>query len=226
MPHLLHIDSSIQGDRSVSRRLTARAAAAWRAAHPAAPSPTATWAASRCRTSTRTGGLARMVPRGPAHAGAGRVLGADPASSSTRSRRPTPSCSACRSTTSARPAASSPGSTTSSPPACRSTRRPTRACSAAATSSCSPPAAAATAPARPAKAGTTPSRGCRTASSMTGLEPRFITAELTLAKVNPAMAELIPLADKSLAAAEQAIDELWPRHPHWHRVSTQPVPRC
>jgi FMN-dependent NADH-azoreductase len=33
-PHLLHIDSSIQGERSVSRRLTARAAAHWKAAHP------------------------------------------------------------------------------------------------------------------------------------------------------------------------------------------------
>ena len=34
MPHLLHIDSSIRGDASVSRKLSARAAAAWRAAHP------------------------------------------------------------------------------------------------------------------------------------------------------------------------------------------------
>src|SRR5882757_2031280 len=34
MPHLLHIDSSIQGGRSVSRKLSARAADAWRAAHP------------------------------------------------------------------------------------------------------------------------------------------------------------------------------------------------
>ena len=34
MPHLLHIDSSVQEDRSVSRRLTARAADRWRAAHP------------------------------------------------------------------------------------------------------------------------------------------------------------------------------------------------
>jgi FMN-dependent NADH-azoreductase len=47
------------------------------------------------------------------------------------------------------------------------------------------------------------------AISPTGLEPRFITAELTLAEVTPAMAELIPLADQSLAAAEQAIDGLW-----------------
>src|SRR6185369_16992977 len=34
MAHLLHIDSSVQGDRSVSRRLTARAADRWRATHP------------------------------------------------------------------------------------------------------------------------------------------------------------------------------------------------
>ena len=47
------------------------------------------------------------------------------------------------------------------------------------------------------------------AISSTGLEPRFITAELTLAEVTPAMAGLIPLAAKSLAAAEQAIDGLW-----------------
>jgi len=45
--------------------------------------------------------------------------------------------------------------------------------------------------------------------SLTGLEPRFITAELTLAPVRPAMAELVPLAEESLAAAERAIDELW-----------------
>jgi FMN-dependent NADH-azoreductase len=43
----------------------------------------------------------------------------------------------------------------------------------------------------------------------TGLQPRFITAELTLAEVNPAMAPLKPLAAESLAAAERAIDELW-----------------
>ena len=47
------------------------------------------------------------------------------------------------------------------------------------------------------------------AISLTGLEPRFITAELTLARTSPAMAELIPLADQSLADAEHAIDALW-----------------
>ncbi len=46
--------------------------------------------------------------------------------------------------------------------------------------------------------------------SLTGLVPTtVIAAELTLAKVNPAMAELIPLADESLAAAEREVDVLW-----------------
>jgi FMN-dependent NADH-azoreductase len=47
------------------------------------------------------------------------------------------------------------------------------------------------------------------AISLTGLEPRFITAELTLASTVPAMAELIPLAEQSLAEAERAVDGLW-----------------
>jgi FMN-dependent NADH-azoreductase len=44
---------------------------------------------------------------------------------------------------------------------------------------------------------------------MTGLEPRFITASLTLAAVTPAMAELIPLAEQSRSSAEAEIDALW-----------------
>jgi FMN-dependent NADH-azoreductase len=47
------------------------------------------------------------------------------------------------------------------------------------------------------------------AISATGLQPRFITAELTLARTVPAMADLIPLAEQSLAEAERAIDALW-----------------
>jgi FMN-dependent NADH-azoreductase len=45
--------------------------------------------------------------------------------------------------------------------------------------------------------------------SLTGLEPRFITAELTLADTNPQMADLRDLAAASLKAAEAAVDELW-----------------
>jgi FMN-dependent NADH-azoreductase len=44
---------------------------------------------------------------------------------------------------------------------------------------------------------------------LTGLEPRFITAELTLADTNPQMAELRDLAKASLDAAEAEVDALW-----------------
>jgi FMN-dependent NADH-azoreductase len=44
---------------------------------------------------------------------------------------------------------------------------------------------------------------------LTGLQPRFITTELTLANSNPQMAELKPLAAESLAAAEREIDAQW-----------------
>jgi FMN-dependent NADH-azoreductase len=45
--------------------------------------------------------------------------------------------------------------------------------------------------------------------ALTGLEPRFIVAELTLADVNPAMADLRDLAAASLRAAEAEVDGLW-----------------
>jgi FMN-dependent NADH-azoreductase len=45
--------------------------------------------------------------------------------------------------------------------------------------------------------------------SLTGLEPRFIVAELTLADTNPAMADLRELAAASLKAAEAEVDALW-----------------
>jgi FMN-dependent NADH-azoreductase len=45
--------------------------------------------------------------------------------------------------------------------------------------------------------------------AITGLTPRFITAELTLADENPAMAAFKSLAAESLSAAETAIDALW-----------------
>ncbi len=47
------------------------------------------------------------------------------------------------------------------------------------------------------------------AVSLTGLQPRFITAELTMADGNPAMADLKPLAAESLSRALVAIDQLW-----------------
>lgn len=47
------------------------------------------------------------------------------------------------------------------------------------------------------------------ALSQIGLEPQFIAAELTLADTVPQMAELRPLAAESLANAERAIDARW-----------------
>jgi len=61
MPHLLHIDSSVRGDHSVSRKLTARAREAWAAAHPGGTVTTGTWALIRARTSTAATGMARAV---------------------------------------------------------------------------------------------------------------------------------------------------------------------
>jgi FMN-dependent NADH-azoreductase len=46
------------------------------------------------------------------------------------------------------------------------------------------------------------------AVSLTGLQPRFITAELTMAEVNPAMADLKPLAAESLSRALAEIEKL------------------
>lgn len=45
--------------------------------------------------------------------------------------------------------------------------------------------------------------------ALTGIEPRFIIAELTLADVNPAMEHLRDLAAESLAAAREQVDALW-----------------
>jgi FMN-dependent NADH-azoreductase len=49
--------------------------------------------------------------------------------------------------------------------------------------------------------------------ALTGLEPRFIVAELTLADTNPAMADLRDLAAASLKAAEAEVDALWAASP-------------
>ena len=71
MAHLLHIDSSIQGDRSVSRKLTARAADAWRAAHPGGTVTYRDLGSNPLPHFDAATGLARLVPpelRTPAQA--------------------------------------------------------------------------------------------------------------------------------------------------------------
>ncbi|MBB4685813.1 FMN-dependent NADH-azoreductase [Amycolatopsis jiangsuensis] len=71
MAHLLHIDSSISGARSVTRKLTARAAAVWRAAHPGAPVTYRDLGADPLPHLDSETGLARFIPsaeRTPAQA--------------------------------------------------------------------------------------------------------------------------------------------------------------
>lgn len=62
MPHLLHIDTSIQAERSVTRRLTARAAGRWRAAHPAGTVTYRDIGSNLVPHLDAAGGLAAMVP--------------------------------------------------------------------------------------------------------------------------------------------------------------------
>jgi hypothetical protein len=62
MAHLLHIDSSIQGDRSASRKLTARAAHARRAAHPGGTVTYRDLGSNPLPHFDAATGLARLVP--------------------------------------------------------------------------------------------------------------------------------------------------------------------
>jgi len=63
MAHLLHIDSSIRGDASVSRKLSARAADVWRAAHPGGTVTYRDLGRDPLPHLDAAGGLARILPR-------------------------------------------------------------------------------------------------------------------------------------------------------------------
>src|ERR1700736_3866468 len=62
MAQLLHIDSSIRGEASVSRKLTARAAAVWRAAHPGGTVTYRDLGRDPLPHLDAAGGLARILP--------------------------------------------------------------------------------------------------------------------------------------------------------------------
>jgi FMN-dependent NADH-azoreductase len=191
MAHLLHIDSSVQGDRSVSRRLTARAADRWRATHPGGtvtyrdlaadpiphldPATAATLSATLVdeikQADTVLLGLPLYNFGAPStvHAWVDHVvapgLSIDPETQQGLLGDTDFVVLASRG------GGYGPG---------------------------------------------TPREGWDHAQtwlthgvSMTGLQPRFITAELTMADVNPAMADLRPLAADSLNRALAAVDLLW-----------------
>ncbi|PYC69258.1 FMN-dependent NADH-azoreductase [Micromonospora arborensis] len=208
MMHLLHIDSSIRGDWSVSRRLTARAVATWRAAHPDGTVTYRDLGAEPLPHLDAAGGLARMTPPDQ-HTPAQRA-------SWELSERLVDEVKQADVVLLGLPlynygAPSSVKSWVDHLIVAGLTYDPTtqegllagREFVVLAT--------------RGGGYGEgTPRHGWDHAEqwlphglSMTGLEPRFISTELTLAPSVPAMAELIPLHEASLAATEKEIDNLW-----------------
>mgnify|MGYP003694586499 CR=1 FL=1 len=124
----------------------------------------------------------------------------------------------------ARRAPSRPGWTTSSRRACRSTPKPAADCWAATDFIVLTSRGGGYGPGTPEKDGITTRPGCRTLVSLTGLQPRFITAELTMADVNPAMADLRPLAADSLSRSWPRSTSLWTAERRHSHSSQQPKP--
>jgi FMN-dependent NADH-azoreductase len=208
MAHLLHIDSSIQGDRSVSRSLTARAARAWRAAHPDGTVTYRDLGARPLPHLDSESGLARMVApeqHTPAQAASweltkqvvDEVLAAD----TILLGLPVYNFGPPSSVKAWVDHLVAPGLSVDSATMTGMLGGRDLLVLAA--------RGGGYAPGTPREGWDHAEPWLPHALSLTGLEPRFITAELTLAETNPRMAELKPLAAESLAAAERAIDVQW-----------------
>lgn len=208
MPHLLHIDSSIQGEKSVSRRLTARAAERWRAAHPGGTVEYRDLGNQPLPHIDGDGGLARMVPpdqHTPAQAASWEL-----------SRRLIDEVKRADTVLLGLPlynygAPSSVKAWVDHLIAGGLSYDPETG-----TGLLGEREFVVLASRGGGYGEGAPREGWDHAGSwlphglaMTGLEPHFITAELTLAESVPAMAELKPLAAESLSAAEREIDALW-----------------
>jgi FMN-dependent NADH-azoreductase len=208
MPHLLQIDSSIQGERSISRRLTARAAGVWHTAHPSGTVTYRDLGAEPIPHLDDDGGLARMVPpeqHTPAQAASwalshelvSEILEADTIllGLPLYNFGPPSTVKAWVDHLIARglsiDAATGAGLLGDRELLVLAAR------------------GGGYDPGTPREGWDHAEPWLPHGLNVTGLEPRFITASLTLADVNPQMAELRPLAIESLAAAERAIDELW-----------------
>lgn len=207
MPHLLHIDSSVQGDHSISRRLSARAAARWSAAHPGGS------------VSYRDLG-ANPVPHFDSGTGVARMVSAE-------ERTPAQETSFALSVELVEEIDRADTLLLGLPLYNFGPPSSVKAW----VDHLIVPGVSLDAEMNGLLANTefivlasrgggylpgTPREGWDHAEpwlphavSLTGLEPRFITAELTLADTNPAMFELKPLAAESLAQAEAEIDRLW-----------------
>jgi FMN-dependent NADH-azoreductase len=206
--HLLHVDSSIRGDRSVSRKLSGRAADVWRAAHPRGTVTYRDLGSNPVPHLDAAGGLAGQVPaeqRTPAQAATWalteELVNEIKEADTILLGLPLYNFGAPSSVKAWVDHLIAPG---------LSIDRETHA----------PLLGGREFVVLASRGGGynegTPRHGwdhsepwLPHAVASTGLEPRFITVELSLAHSNPAMAELIPLAERSLAEAEHAVDGLW-----------------
>ncbi|RKN40988.1 FMN-dependent NADH-azoreductase [Micromonospora endolithica] len=208
MAHLLHIDSSIRGEHSVSRRLTARAAAAWRAAHPAGTVTYRDLGREPLPHLDEAGGLARMTPpdqhtteQRASWTLTERLVNEIKQADTVLLGLPLYNFGAPSSVKAWVDHLIAPG--LAFDPATRGGLLGDREFIVLASRGGGYGAGS-------------PREGWDHAEpwlphgvSMTGLAPRFIVTELTLAPVDPAMAELVPLHEASLATAEREIDTLW-----------------
>ncbi|MDQ7802783.1 NAD(P)H-dependent oxidoreductase [Amycolatopsis sp. A133] len=208
MAHLLHIDSSIQGEGSVSRRLSARAAAAWRAAYPDGTVTYRDLGADPLPHLDAAGGLASQVPpeqhtpeQAATWARTVAIVNEVKAADTVLLGLPLYNFGPPSSVKTWVDHLIAPGLSIDH---------------ATYTGLLGGREFVVVASRGGGYGEGTPREGWDHAQpwlphgvSLTGLEPRFITAELTLAPVRPAMADLVPLAEESLSAAERAIDELW-----------------
>jgi FMN-dependent NADH-azoreductase len=208
MPHLLHIDASIQGERSISRALSARAAARWRDANPDGTVTYRDLAADPPPHLSPAAAQARFVPpdqhnaeQAAAWAISVELIGEVAAADTVLLGLPVYNFGPASTVKSWVDHLVAPGLSTD--PASGDGLLGGREMIVL-----------------EARGGGyaegTPREGWDHAQpwlphglSLTGLEPRFITAELTLADVNPAMADLRELAAASLKAAEEEVDALW-----------------
>jgi FMN-dependent NADH-azoreductase len=208
MPNLLHIDSSVQGDRSVSRRLTARAADRWRAMHPDGAVTYRDLAVNPIPHLDAATGTARLVPAeartlAQATSFALSVALVDEIKNADTALLGVPLYNfGAPSTVHAwvdhivapglsMDAETGGGLLDGTDLIVLASR------------------GGGYGPGTPREGWDHAESWLPHAVSLTGLRPRFITAELTMADVNPAMADLKPLAAESLNRALAAIDQLW-----------------
>ncbi|WNG81407.1 NAD(P)H-dependent oxidoreductase [Mycobacterium sp. ITM-2016-00316] len=191
MPHLLHLDSSVQEDRSVSRRLTARAADRWRAAHPAG-------------TATYRDLFADPLPH------------LDPRTSATLSATLIDEVKAADTVILGLPLYNfGPPSTVKAwvdhiVAVGLSIDENTGAGLLGGTDLVAVETrGGGYGPGTPREGWDHAQTWLAHGVSLTGLQPRFVVVELTMAETNPAMADLRGLAAQSLADGQEQIDRLW-----------------